>query len=465
MAPIVNFSGLASGIDSSALIEALLDQERKTQVTPLENKIVDYENTNSDLEELSTLADDLKGLAEKFRVINGGAVSKTGQSSNENVAGVITSNAAQTGTYNLSVTQLASNGTFSFDDRFGSGSSVVDSGINNVAPAADRTVSFTIGTGADSESVDIVMTDSTTASDFVVDFNSQSSKALASLVNTGTEASPSYAIMITSNEEGTEDGTITLDSVGVEITSFASNTLNQATDAQFAIDGINGSITRSSNTVSDVMSGVTFDLKSTGNATITVGVDAATTELALEELVEKYNEIVEFINEGNKTERIDSGVDSTVIFGPLASTSVDDGFLSAIRSAISSSSTSGSSVNIFADLGITTERDGTLKFDADTFSEALGNEPGSVESILTNFGETLGAVDGTIAQYTRFKGLFDDIMDSNDRSVLSLNEQIARAEKDMTAKEDSLIKRFSRLESLIGQLQSQQNQLASILPS
>ena len=51
----VTFSGLASGIDSSALIESLIAQQRKARVTPLENKISKYQDTKDSLTELKSL--------------------------------------------------------------------------------------------------------------------------------------------------------------------------------------------------------------------------------------------------------------------------------------------------------------------------------------------------------------------------------------------------------------------------
>ncbi len=462
---LVSFAGLASGIDSTSLIQALLDQQREARIQPLQTQINNFNDTNDALSELSSLLNALSDAAGKYRTINGGPIAKQATSSNETIVTASASNSASAGTYGISVTTLASNATFSFDDRFSSGSDVIDSGIMDLDPEIDRTVSFTVGSGAGAENIDIVMTGTTTAQDFVTEFNSQSSKAEASLVNTGTESSPSYAIVISSKQEGTEDGTITLNAVGSSITAFSSNSLDQATDASFSIDGIAGTITRSSNTISDVISGVSFNLEDTGSATITISADTTTTESNLQAFVDAYNEIVEYIAENDAISQEEESGQTVNIFGPLASTSLDENILSALRSTFSSAGISGGSVNVLADLGITTNRDGTLDFDTEKFQDALNSSPGDVESILTNLGEGLSSINGTIAQFTRFNGIIDLAEQSNSSQITSLQSKISDTEDSLARYEESLVRQFARLEGLIGQMQNQQSTLASILPS
>lgn len=467
---LIQFPGLASGIDTGALIDALIEQQRAARIVPYENQITSLQETNSAFEELSTLLDNLKGTVEGFRAVNGGALSRSASSSDETVLSASASNAANTGVYDITVSQLASNATFSFDDRFTDGSDAINSSINDGAAEADRTVSYTIGSGASSESVDIVMTSDMTASDFVQEFNSQSSQATASLVNVGTESSPSYAIVINSNYEGTEQGSITLDSVGTEIQTagsgaFTGNQLDQANNLQFNISGISGTIERSSNTVSDVIPGLSFTANDTGSLTLTISTDQSETEANVQAFVDAYNELYAFIGENDATLQDESGGEVTNIIGPLGSTSLDESIITSLRSAFSSAGISGGTVNVLSDLGITTQRDGTLAFDTDKFADALNDDSVSVGTILQNLGEELGGVDGTIAQYTRFNGLIDQAVQSNDNQVDSLNNRIADLEANLTKQEQSLTARFASLEAQISRLQNQQNSLLSLLPT
>jgi flagellar hook-associated protein 2 len=365
------------------------------------------------------------------------------------------------------VTQLARNATQSFDDRFSSDNAVINSGINDSDSAANRTVTYTVGTGSSQENVNIELTSTTTLQDFVSQFNSQSTHAQASVVNVGTSSAPSYALMIASNDSGTATGQIAVN-VGSAITgagSFGSSTISQALDAQFTVSGINGTISRSSNSVNDVVSGVTFNLQGTGSSTVTVTNDAAATTSTVQDFVDAYNDLVKYVSDNNQITRQDDGTNVSNTFGPLANTSIDDNALSALRDAFASATSgSGGAVNVLSDLGISTQEDGTLAFDSSKLSTALSSDSSDTGTILGNLGESLSSVDGTIAQFVQFGGIIGQAQQSNQSQISDLQGQVSDAEKQIQADQDSLTARYASLEALIGQLNSQQTALTSLLP-
>lgn len=464
--PLINFSGLASGIDSMSLIDAMLGQQRSARITPLRNKISALSDTNDALGSLSSLLRKLSAAADKFRTLHGGGVAKQARSSDEMVVTASASTGAASGSYNISVSSLAKNATASFDDRFASGDAVLNAAIDDGSSVSDRTVTVQVGQGAHLEEVSVELTSSTTVNDFITRYNEQATKSYASLVNLGTDSSPSYAVVIQSNETGTEKGAISF-SVGSEITNAGSGTftVSQATDAQFSISGIAGTITRSSNTVTDLLPGVTLSLQSTGSSTITIAEDSAATASLLEEFVSAYNAVVSFIKEKDAvTQEQASNGDIRSIFGPLASTSLDENVLSTLRNALSSSSKSGGTINTLADLGITTQRDGSLAFDSTVFANALAEDSNAVRAITQTLGDTLAGTGGTIAQFTQFNGLINIAEQANRTQISSLEAKIATTEKSLSRQQETLTAQFARLESLIGQLNSQQQTLAALLP-
>jgi flagellar capping protein FliD len=97
MAAPITFAGLASGIDSTSLINSLITQERQTREQPLQDQISTLTDVNSSLDQLSAKLTALQSAAAKFRLVNGGALAKNGASSNEAVVSVATSNAAVNG--------------------------------------------------------------------------------------------------------------------------------------------------------------------------------------------------------------------------------------------------------------------------------------------------------------------------------------------------------------------------------
>lgn len=468
MSPLISFSGLASGIDSSALIKATLDQERAARIKPLQNKISAFQDTNDSFSKLKELLGKLNSAAQKLRTVNGGAVAKSVSSSDETVASGSSTGAASSGTYSVDVTQLARTASFSFNDRFSSATTAINSSINDSAAAADRTITVAVGTGSNQESVEVELTSASTLEEFVSKFNEKSTKATASVVNVGTASAPSYAISIASNSQGTDSGQLSV-SVGNEIQTagsgaLTSSTLSQALDAQFTLSGINGTITKSTNSISNIIPGLTLNLQGTGPATITVRDDKAATTSKVQEFVNAYNEVLGYIRENDAITQQQDGADIKNIFGPLSNTSVDEGVVTSLRAAFSSSSVTGSLANTLADLGIATQRDGSLKFDSEAFGKALADDPEAVANITAKLGEKLGAVDGTIAQYTRINGLIDVASKSNAAEIANLNSKINDVEKYLSREQETLTARFARLESLVGSLNSQQSALAQILP-
>ena len=461
--PLINFSGIASGIDTNSLIDATSEASRETKVRPLEERVDELEDTNAAFEEFKDLAGDLKDLLADLTSLSGGGVSKTAKSTDETVVSASATNAAANSIYTLNVTQLATNGVASFDARFSSSSTAI---APTIVDTGNSDISMDLGSVPTNWTFNITAT--TTYEEMLTDFNNNvdPSIATASFVNVGTSASPSYAMVINTTESGSGPGLIST-TVGTDITTATPTmtiTENTGQDATFSISGISGSITKSTNNISDVIAGITFDLEGTGSATISVDTDVAATTTTIQDIVDQYNDLVEFINDNDTIQRVEEGEEVDNIFGPLAGTQIDDNFLTSMRGAISSAQTSvGSVVRIFADLGIFTNRDGTLEFKQDDFEQAVETEPDAVSDLLSQFADEVASTSGTIDQFIRFNGVVDVAINGNETTLSDLRDRIRDAERSIARNEDSLRQRFARLESLIGGLQNQQAALSSAL--
>jgi flagellar hook-associated protein 2 len=307
--------------------------------------------------------------------------------------------------------------------------------------------------------VSVVVTDgSYTISQFVSDFNAAASKAEASLVNIGTETSPSYKIVISGSYEGLEKGSISRTALGGSLTNLTAASESAAANSSLSISGI-GTITRSTNSISDVIPGVSLSLASAGTATVKIAEDSATTTAKIQDFVTAYNDIVKFVTENNQVTREESGSEVKNIFAPLSETRTDDSALQALRAEFASI------VRVFSDIGITTERDGTIKFDSTKLQQALSSEPGSVNSILQTFADNIALTGGVIDRYTRYSGLLDISTNNNKSLITDLNRRITDAEKQIQRMADGLKERYARLEGLMSKLQQQQSSLAGALGS
>ena len=276
--------------------------------------------------------------------------------------------------------------------------------------------------------------------------------------------------MITSKESGLSEGKIEI-SVGEEILAADSTlapslgNLSQAKNAKLSIAGLADNIERNSNTISDLIPGVSFKLNGIGTVNIATTVDSDNTSSAVKDFVDAFNNVVSYIKENDLVSSEKEGEDTKIIYGSLSSTSLDENILSTIKNALTNSRTSGGSVNILSEVGITTNRDGTISFDADKFEEALSKDSNSVNKIFTNLGEELGGVTGKIYQFTGFNALIDQGINNLTTQINDTNNKIGNLESYLSRYEQSLTIKYANLEALMGKLNSQQNSLSSIIAS
>ncbi|MEO1232516.1 MAG: flagellar filament capping protein FliD [Myxococcota bacterium] len=155
--------------------------------------------------------------------------------------------------------------------------------------------------------------------------------------------------------------------------------IDTAQDAVFTLDGIVQ--TRSSNSVTDALEGVTLDLAgvTTGTVTINLSQDDETIVSAVEEFVESYNAVFTAIrdNQSFDTETFEAGI----LLGDRTANAI----LSQMRSALVREVTgTGSSYTSLAVLGITSSRTGGLTFDTGEFREALADDRDGVLAVLAS---------------------------------------------------------------------------------
>ena len=172
-------------------------------------------------------------------------------------------------------------------------------------------------------------------------------------MNTGTESSPSYQLVIASDESG-EEGRISdiVSSVGqtgaggdtalqiaysapdVNGDATSANNITVGNDAIAVIDGL--TVRRSTNSFSDVLVGITIDVRAlteSGEATITVDPDREAVRSQIDLFVNAYNEVVDFIN-GQNTFTPGSGDESGTTGGLLFGDSLLSNVKRSIRSAL-----------------------------------------------------------------------------------------------------------------------------------
>ena len=228
-----------------------------------------------------------------------------------------------------------------------------------------------------------------------------------------------------------------------------------ARDALFSVNGLE--LTASTNTIEDVIDGITLTLKQVGEDPVAIRVeqDREGVRKALEDVVAKYNALVTQIRDLGR-----AGVEGAQR-GPL----VGDSTLRALESGIAGIFSAalgepGSGLERLLDLGFSTDVQGKASLDAEKLADALATDSAGVEALVGAFAERF---TGMLDAYTADDGLLDARTDGLNTELRRLRNDRDALDRRMEQLEARLRAQFTALDSLLAQFQSTSNYLASQL--
>ncbi len=461
---VISGIGLSSGINYDELISSLVELQRQP-IYILQDRQSTYNDKISVYNQLSSKVSALKSAADTLRTTSD-FYAKTSSVSDSTVLDVSVSSSADVGTYSISVTQLAQAHKITHN----TGLSDKDS---TTVLASGNTFQFTIN----GETKTITAASDLTLEDLASQINSQTYTGTveveATVVNTGTSSSPSYKLILTSNTTGADYGiTIDTDQSILDLTDTQASDsdsdgqyrveLKAAQDAVFTVDTMQ--VTRSSNTVSDVLTGVTFTLKEDGSsATFTVSNDTETIKGNIEAFVNAYNDVVTHVTSNSVYDT------ETNTGGPLVGESTSRNVVNNLRNIIISRVTSNpQDMRALSQLGIETDYEtGQLTIDTSTLEDKLSTDLDDVATLFT---------DSSSGIAVRIYDTADDITDSIDGSIAiridgletlvdDVSDDIREMEERLERMEEDLRRQFAALEMLLGGLSSQGAFISSMMNS
>lgn len=436
-------SGLISGIDYNSMIEQIIELERQP-VTLKEARHTAFKSKISKYGELSSLLNTLKTASEGLKTATG-FYSRTAEAGDATVFNATASASATEGNYTVVVARLA--------QAHRMASSAVASGDTAVA-SGSGSFSFQVGGG---ETVTVAVDGTTTLDNLAAAINTATDDAEASVINDGA----GYRLVLKSALSGAANAvTVTENatSLGLPTGPVAGGQLLQAAqDAEFTIDGL--SMTRSSNTVEGAIGGVSLTLKKAGESSLSVTNDTAAIREKITAFVNAYNAVVTQVS-GNASYDSDSGTASAFL-GESTARDVVTRLQSILGSRVSGLS---DGLRVLSQIGISTGSDGTLKIDSAALSDKLATdlagvsglfnaEGGVAVSVFDYVDRVTDSISGSIA--SRTKGL--------QSIVTKLSAEIEAAEARLEEREESLIKQFARLESIMSSYSTQASYLSGIL--
>lgn len=459
--PTISFGGLGNGMDFGPVVDQLvkvahLPVDRLTQQKDtLNSKVTDYAT-------LSTKLIMLQAAADKLRLSTSFDRSSTSVS-DSTVLSATGSSTATPGTYSVQITQLAQSHQIT-----SKAATTVAATTTDIVAGASGTFTFRVGTGTDQT---VTLSATATLDDLKTAINDLGAGVTASIINTGSDTTPAYRLVLTSNSTGASNGiTVTADNTSLDFVNSSGtggvDTLQAAQDATVVVGDptLNPvTLTRSSNTISDAIPGVTLTLtNTTGSSPVQVNVtrDVSAVKENINSLATAYNDVVKFINERNTYDI------TTKQGGIFFNEPTVRGVLSQIRSALSSTVTGLSTVSSVGQVGFKTERDGTITVDNAKLDTALSTSYSAVKSLFINQTGSTG-----IAQLiSNAVDTLDDVASGPmtlrknglAKQITNLADDIAKKEDALSQYETRLRAQYAALDGLLSQMKSQSNYLTTL---
>ena len=371
-----------STIDWDALIQAAVDAKLvpakaiSGQITANQAKIAAYQKLQSDL---SKLASDLTALSSS--VINpfatnvfaarSATIGATGNINPSAALSMTLGNGAATGDHTLTISQMATAQKVAGATQSSQTSALGLSGTFSIGLSGGSSASVTINSGMTLQQVADAINAQTSTTDVQASIV-QLSGGSFELVLSGTQDAADISYSSTSGDD-------IFNKLGVTDSSGAfSNVLQSAQAAEFTLDGI--TLTRNTNDISDVLSGVTFNLlQPTPSGTtlnISIGADTDQIATAVQTFVTDYNAFRDDVIAQQATNPDGTAAASAVLFG--------DGTMRDIMTRVQQvlgTSVGGLSMN---DLGLSfNDQNNELELNATTLSSILSTNLSGVAKLLS----------------------------------------------------------------------------------
>jgi flagellar hook-associated protein 2 len=441
---VASIDGLASGLNTTDLIRQLMQIERQPQV-----RLQVARKAND------AAIDALKGLNSKFLAIKTAAGSLTtatgwqpakATSTNEAVALATASAGAKPASFAFEVKQLAA-----------AGSAVSNGSVAALTDLVATGTTIDLSKGAETRTIDVG--DGSLAS-VVKAINDEKMGVTATAVQV---APGEYKLQLSSTTTGADTG------VSVAAGSFTAGSLGDVVelsapkDAQLEVGGTNPyTVTRSSNTMSDLLDGVTLTLQSLGTTTVTVESDTEAMTGSVKTLVDEVNSALAEIK--SKTAYDVETSRRSALTGDAMLRGLQGRLLGVFSEGYAVDGTTYSA----ADFGITIERDGTIKLDEAKLAAAYEKDPAVVEGALGGAGlagrlEGLAETATAPARSTTDIGLITGAIKAREQRNGQMDANIASWDNRLELRERALIRQFTALERALGQAQAQGDWLSSQL--
>ena len=384
-----------SGLNVTQIVDALVDAER----VPKQKKIDEAKDTATvKISALGSLKNELSVFQTNTAALDG-QIGLALSSSTSNVTLSRTdSSLASEFSHTINVSSIATGQVLNFDNG-GSGfsSTTGDIGIDSLTIDLGTWAAGPAFTGNGTSSTLSLTTGATSLTDVRDAINNAAIGVTASIIEVSTG---SYSLMVKS-PEGAENAmriTTSLSGAAVDVMKYdpenndgalkdSATEVVSASDAAFTIDGI--AVTRSSNTITDLFSGVTVQLDNVSssdmgtNQVISSRYSETDALATLETVVSEINYLLSFLKEQSKPGA--NGEDGGPLHGDHFIRYTENKIKNLTSTAIAGYDDDEIYLSSF---GVVTELDGTLSIDETRFREYFDSNPKHFAAVTTSMIRT-----------------------------------------------------------------------------
>lgn len=288
----------------------------------------------------------------------------------------------------------------------------------------------------------------------------------AAMINNGDAVNP-YQLTLTSNDTG-ENARLSLTNLAAltEVTGAGAASLN----AEFTVNGI--AYERQSNTaIKDVIDGVSFNLKNTGESTLNIEVSLGSVKEDILSMVKGFNDIISYIR-GTEAKKENTGTNDETkkdTSNPLKGSSSANRIVYQLQSFLTRVIGLDTSYKSISDIGLQING-GTISVDEDVLDAAIAADPVALKSLFIGDPdkEITGLADiinDALTDMVSTTGIASTEIDQAETAITRLNKDIETETERLTRKYEAMAAEFAKLDSYINQLNSESNALTSMINS
>ncbi|KQV16993.1 flagellar hook protein FliD [Pseudomonas sp. Root329] len=452
--PILPGLGLGSGIDTAAIVKALVAADKE----PKQNQITKQVTANT--ASISAVGQ-LKSALQAYQTAMNNLNSKTtpaflgfaATSSDTKFVTAVSDNSAVTGNYAIDVTKLATSSKVATATFAGGASSAIAVGT------------LTINQNGTDYTVDVPANSTLQTVRDAINSKLQANGISANIVNDGSGSR--MVIGSTTTGKGSDivvSGIASLAADGkLPMTAGSGGYVSAlADDAAFTVDGM--SMTSKSNTVGQAVSGLSFSLVGVGKSTVSVATNTDGLKASLQTFVDSYNNLVKTVNSLTKTTKDADG--NLTVTAPLTGDATARALLSAVRNElVTVPAGSSSKLSVLSQLGINTlQADGTLEFSATKFSAAMNDKKlgGEIQSLFNGDTGLLARMNAAVDPYVTTDGLLDKRTKSLNNVTSNLSNQQIALDSRIASLTEALSKKYNAMDTLVGKLKATADNIKSM---